>query len=57
VIQVNGVPAVALAVRAADAIVVALKSRTIPASDAVEQSLAALDWLRVRAARAASRAC
>jgi uncharacterized protein YgbK (DUF1537 family) len=29
----------------ADAIVVALKSRTIPAPDAVEQSLAALRWL------------
>ena len=29
-----------------DAVVVALKSRTIPAADAVEQSLAALDWLR-----------
>ena len=30
----------------ADAIVVALKSRTIPAADAVAQSLAALRWLR-----------
>jgi len=30
----------------ADAVVVALKSRTIPARDAVRQSLAALDWLR-----------
>ncbi len=29
-----------------DAVVVALKSRTIPAADAVAQSLAALDWLR-----------
>ncbi len=30
----------------ADAIVVALKSRTVPASDAVRQSLAAFAWLR-----------
>jgi uncharacterized protein YgbK (DUF1537 family) len=30
----------------ADAVVVALKSRTVPAKDAVEQSLAALRWLR-----------
>ncbi|WP_397449160.1 3-oxo-tetronate kinase [Pseudomonas sp. NA-150] len=30
----------------ADAIVIALKSRTLPAAEAVEQSLAALAWLR-----------
>ena len=30
----------------ADAVVVALKSRTIPAKEAVEQSLQALEWLR-----------
>src|SRR5512143_1266719 len=30
----------------ADAVVVALKSRTIPAADAVAQSLEALNWLR-----------
>ncbi|ORM45124.1 hypothetical protein B6D51_26480 [Pseudomonas chlororaphis subsp. chlororaphis] len=30
----------------ADAIVIALKSRTTPVKDAVEESLAALDWLR-----------
>jgi uncharacterized protein YgbK (DUF1537 family) len=35
----------------ADAVVVALKSRTIPAADAVAQSLAALDWLQARGAR------
>ncbi|MDR6470582.1 uncharacterized protein YgbK (DUF1537 family) [Paraburkholderia graminis] len=35
----------------ADAIVVALKSRTIPAADAVAQSLAALDWLRAQGCR------
>lgn len=31
---------------AADALVIALKSRNIPAASAVEQSLAALEWLR-----------
>jgi uncharacterized protein YgbK (DUF1537 family) len=40
-----------LAVVDADAVVVALKSRSNPASEAVSQSLAALDWLRQRGAR------
>ncbi|MGF6900093.1 uncharacterized protein YgbK (DUF1537 family) [Paraburkholderia sp. GAS348] len=35
----------------ADALVVALKSRTIPAADAVAQSLAALNWLRAQGCR------
>src|SRR5258707_13193864 len=35
----------------ADALVVALKSRTIPAADAVAQSLAALEWLRAQGCR------
>ncbi len=35
----------------ADALVVALKSRTIPAADAVAQSLAAFDWLRAQGCR------
>lgn len=39
-----GVPSVATTPDA-DAVVVALKSRTIPAADAVQQSLAALSWL------------
>jgi uncharacterized protein YgbK (DUF1537 family) len=34
-----------------DAVVVALKSRTIPAADAVRQSLDALEWLRAQGAR------
>ena len=51
VIQINGVPDAALAVADTDAIVVALKSRTIAAADAVAQSLAALSWLRGRGAR------
>ncbi len=44
-IQTIGVPAAPLA-GDVDAVVVALKSRTIPASEAVAQSLAALAWLR-----------
>lgn len=35
----------------ADAIVVALKSRTVPAADAVRESLAALRWLQAAGAR------
>ena len=44
-LQTIGVPAGALD-GDIDAVVVALKSRTIPAAEAVAQSLAALDWLR-----------
>ncbi|MCA3180731.1 MAG: four-carbon acid sugar kinase family protein [Burkholderiaceae bacterium] len=44
-VQAIGVPAAGTAIDA-DAVVVALKSRTIPAADAVAQSLAALRWLR-----------
>ncbi len=50
VIQVNGVPAADFDVPVTDAMVVALKSRTIPAADAVAQSLAALEWLQARGA-------
>ena len=46
-----GVPDDDLAVDDADAVVVALKSRSIAAVDAVTQSLAALGWLRHRGAR------
>ncbi|MGE0718611.1 MAG: 3-oxo-tetronate kinase [Alphaproteobacteria bacterium] len=49
-VQTVGVPAPG-ARYAADAVVVALKSRTIPAADAVSQSLAALDWLLAEGAR------
>ena len=51
VIQVNGVPEPALEIPAADAIVVALKSRTNPAAEAVAWSLASLKWLRRRGAQ------
>ena len=49
-VQTIGVPRAPLADEA-DAVVVALKSRTVPAADAVAQSLAALDWLRNAGAR------
>ena len=45
-VQTIGVPADAGAPVEAQAVVVALKSRTIPAAQAVAQSLAALRWLR-----------
>jgi uncharacterized protein YgbK (DUF1537 family) len=45
-VQLIGVPKPDDAVPDVDAIVVALKSRTTPARDAVRESLAALDWLR-----------
>ncbi|TWO68451.1 four-carbon acid sugar kinase family protein [Caenimonas sedimenti] len=45
-VQTIGVPGDEAATVDADAIVVALKSRTIPAADAVQQSLAALRWLQ-----------
>ncbi|HZZ91067.1 MAG TPA: 3-oxo-tetronate kinase [Usitatibacter sp.] len=50
VVQAIGVPKAALE-EAVDAVVVALKSRTIPPADAVAQSLAALEWLRGQGAR------
>jgi 3-dehydrotetronate 4-kinase len=45
VVQTNGVPTVPLATEV-DAVVVALKSRTIAPADAVAQSLQALHWLQ-----------
>jgi uncharacterized protein YgbK (DUF1537 family) len=45
-VQTIGVPEPGLGVPEADAVVVALKSRTSPSAEAVEQSLAALAWLR-----------
>lgn len=49
-VQAIGVPA-GIAPQDADAVVVALKSRTSPAAEAVAQSLEALDWLRAQGAR------
>ena len=50
-VQLIGVPRAALAVPDADAVIVALKSRSIAAPEAVSQSLAALRWLRAAGAR------
>ena len=52
-VQVIGVPGAALPaeVASADAVVVALKSRTCAAGEAVQQSLAALRWLQAAGAR------
>ncbi|HET6221244.1 MAG TPA: 3-oxo-tetronate kinase [Dongiaceae bacterium] len=50
-VQVIGVPAAAAAPADVDAIVVALKSRTIPAAEAVRLSRAALAWLKGQGAR------
>lgn len=50
-IQLLGVPPPGLRVPEADCIIVALKSRSNPAPEAVQMSLAALEWLRSRGAR------
>jgi 3-dehydrotetronate 4-kinase len=50
-VQLINVPPVDAAVPDADAVVVALKSRTIPAPEAVAMSLAALRWLKHAGAR------
>jgi 3-dehydrotetronate 4-kinase len=50
VVQINGLPQQVLPSQV-DAVVIALKSRTIPAHEAVAQSLAALAWLRQQGAQ------
>jgi uncharacterized protein YgbK (DUF1537 family) len=50
-IQLLGVPPARLQVPEADCVIVALKSRSNPAPEAVQMSLAALEWLRSRAAK------
>ena len=50
-VQVIGVPRADTAVPDADAVVVALKSRTVPPARAVRESRAALAWLRQGGAR------
>jgi uncharacterized protein YgbK (DUF1537 family) len=50
-VQTIGVPADATVPVEADALVVALKSRTAPAAEAVAESLAALAWLRAQGCR------
>jgi uncharacterized protein YgbK (DUF1537 family) len=49
-VQLNGVPAVDRPVPPAEALVVALKSRTAPVAEAVDRSLRALAWLRAHGA-------
>lgn len=51
VIQIIGVPDDTETYPEADAVVVALKSRTAPVGDAVSESLAALDWFERRSVR------
>src|SRR5262252_2381731 len=50
-VQLIDVPRPGTEIPAADALVVALKSRTIPAADAIDKSLVALAWLRQTGAR------
>ncbi len=50
-VQTIGIPRSGDVDGAPDAVVVALKSRTIPAAEAIAQSLAALAWLRAAGAR------
>ena len=45
-VQYNGLPGEGQAAAGEDAAIVALKTRSIPADEAIEQSLAALRWLR-----------
>ncbi|MBC7733018.1 MAG: four-carbon acid sugar kinase family protein, partial [Bacteriovorax sp.] len=49
-VQVIGVPESGTAIDA-DAVVIALKTRTVPAADAVRESLAALRWLQAAGMR------
>lgn len=51
VVQVIGVPDATTDIGDAQAVVVALKSRTAPMDEAVSQSLAALNWLRNKGAQ------
>jgi uncharacterized protein YgbK (DUF1537 family) len=51
VVQTIGIPAAELSLPDVDAVVIALKSRSIAPADAVAQSLAAEAWLRERGAR------
>lgn len=50
-VQTIGVPKRALAGEAPDAVVVALKTRNIPATEAVAESVAALEWLQAAGAQ------
>lgn len=45
-VQLIGVPDSSIDLSEADAVVIALKSRTLPASQAIQESVAALEWLK-----------
>lgn len=49
-ILINGVPSESLPYQNAQAVVIALKTRNLPAARAVEESLAALDWFLLNGA-------
>ncbi|MGP9568970.1 3-oxo-tetronate kinase [Halomonas sp. AOP5-B2-8] len=51
VTQVIGMPSKNTDINDAEAVVIALKSRSSPVNEAIDQSLAALHWLRARGAR------
>ncbi|SIQ31505.1 Uncharacterized conserved protein YgbK, DUF1537 family [Rhizobium sp. RU35A] len=51
VVMTIGIPSAEVDIGTAEAVVVALKSRTIPSADAVAQSLTALEWLKARGAQ------
>jgi 3-dehydrotetronate 4-kinase len=51
VVQINGLPSSANNLTDVDAVVIALKSRTIPAQEAIAQSLQALSWLKSQGGR------
>ncbi|MBM3573514.1 MAG: four-carbon acid sugar kinase family protein [Alphaproteobacteria bacterium] len=50
-VQTIGVPPIELELPTCDAVVVALKTRTMPAHEAIELSVAAARWLKARGAR------
>lgn len=50
-VQLLGVPRAGLSIPEADAVIVALKSRSNPAEEAVRMSLGALEWLQAAGAR------
>ena len=48
-VQLIDVPGPGTNIPDAEAVVIALKSRTVPAAEAIDKSLAALTWLKTRA--------
>ena len=50
-VQLIDIPRPATNIPDAEAVVIALKSRTVPAAEAIDKSLAALAWLKTAGAR------